>query len=260
MSKRMSTNTVEFGFVAALGREVSGLTSSSGPFKLASGLCGKTNAEIPDLPQRIYYTQGAALICAGTGVTRAYAASKVLIEKFAPRVLISIGFAGSCVPDLRPGGIVVPASVLEAGTGKTFRCAFGCGQLVTLDRVAGMALKQEALNRFAALAVDMEATGVAAAAVEAGREFAAIKVISDGANQDMAFLADFVKPEGFKTARFLAHIALRPELSPSVAVLRANGKMASEALSKAVNECLGDWRGFAAKHSGIERIYERGLQ
>jgi hypothetical protein len=36
--------------------------------------------------------------------------------------------------------------------------------------------------------------------------------------------------------------------------------MASEALSKAVNECLGDWRGFAAKHSGIERIYERGLQ
>jgi len=123
-----------------------------------------------------------------------------------------------------------------------------------------MALKQDALKRFAALAVDMEATGVAAAAAEAGREFAAIKVISDGANQDMEFLADFVKPEGFMTARFLAHIALRPELWPSVAALQANGKMASEALNKAVNECLDDWRGFAAKHSGIERIYERGLQ
>jgi adenosylhomocysteine nucleosidase len=249
----MSTNPVEFGFVAALKREVSGLISSSGPF-------GKINLEIPGLAQRIYYTQGAALICAGTGVTRAYAASKVLVEKFAPRMLISMGFAGACVPDMRPGAIVVPASVQDAGTGKTFRCAFGSGQLVTLDRVAGTALKQDASDRFGALAVDMEAVGVATAAAEAGIEFAAIKVISDGANQDMEFLADFVKPEGFKTGRFLAHIALRPELWPSVAALQVNSKLASAALNKAVNECLGDCRGFAAKHSGIARVYERGLQ
>jgi len=255
----MSMNPVEFGFVAALEREVSSLTCSGGPFKPSLGLSGKTSVEIPSVQQRIYQTQSAALICAGTGVARAYAASKVLVEMCAPRMLISIGFAGACRPDLCPGEIVVPASVLDASTGKTFRCGFGIGQLVTLNRVAGMALKRDTFGRFGALAVDMEATGVATAAAELGREFAAIKVISDGANQDMEFLADFVKPDGFKIGRFLAHIALRPELWPSVAALQVNSKLASTALNKAVNECLGDWCGFTAKHSVAARVYERGL-
>ena len=104
--------------------------------------------------------------------------------------------------------------LLEAATGKSFPCAFGSGQLVTLDRVAGRLLKEEASARFGALAVDMEAAGVAAAAAEYNREFAAIKVISDGADEDLGFLSGFVKPEGFETGRFIAHIALRPGLWP----------------------------------------------
>jgi nucleoside phosphorylase len=246
----MNTNPAEFGFVAALEREVAGLTSSGGSFRAPSGSDEIRNVGIANSSPGIYYSQGSALICAGTGVARAYAASKVLIEKCAPRVIISIGFAGACVANLRPGEVVVPSSVLEADTGRVFRCAFGCGQVVTLNRVGGIALKQDASARFGALAVDMEAAGVAAAALELGREFAAIKVISDTANQDMEFLGDFVKPEGFETGRFLAHIALRPELWPSVAALRVNSKLASAALTKAVNEYLGDCRGFSAKYSG----------
>ncbi len=87
------------------------------------------------------------------------------------------------------------------------------GTLVTLDRVAGKALKQEAAARFGALAVDMEATGVAAAAAEYGTEFAAIKAISDGAEEDLEFplrLRD--SRRALRRGRFIAHIALRPEL------------------------------------------------
>ncbi len=189
-------------------------------------------------------SENAVLICAGTGVDRAYTATRALIEKCSPRVIISIGFAGSCVPNLHPGSVVVPANVLEAATGKSFRCAFGCGQLVTLDRVAGKALKQDAFARFGALAVDMEAAGVAAAAAECRREFAAIKVISDDAEEDLEFLSRFVKPEGFETGRFIAHIALRPGLWPSVAALKRNSKLAAAALASAVSDCTSDWRSF----------------
>jgi adenosylhomocysteine nucleosidase len=234
----MSTNAVEFGFVAALEREVSGLVRG----------WSRSNVGVPHAIRRIYSSENAGLICAGTGVERAYTAAKTLIEKCSPRVIISIGFAGSCVPNLHSGSVVVPATLLEAATGKSFRCVFGSGQLVTLDRVAGKVLKQDASTRFGAQAVDMEAAGVAAAAVEFGREFAAIKAISDGAEEDLEFLSSFVKPEGFETGRFVAHIALRPGLWPSVAALKRNSKVAAAALASAVSECRSDWQAFSAKH------------
>jgi nucleoside phosphorylase len=232
----MSGNAVEFGFVAALEREVSGLVR------------GWSRSNMRPPLRRIYSSENAALICAGTGVDRAYTAARAPIEKCSPRVIISIGFAGSCVPHLHPGSVVVPATLLEAATGKSFRCAFGGGRLVTLDCVAGRALKQEAFARFGALAVDMEAAGVAAAASEYGREFSAIKAISDSAEEDLEFLSSFVKPEGFESGRFIAHIALRPQLWPSVAALKRNSKLAATALANAVGECTNDWRSFSAKH------------
>jgi nucleoside phosphorylase len=238
----MNTDAVEFGFVAALEREVSGLIQGWSVVQCAS------RVRTADEPRRIYCNKGAALICAGTGVERAYVAAKALIEECSPKVIISIGFAGSCVPQLQPGTVVVPATLLQEATGKAFHCAFGGGRLVTLDRVAGRDLKRGAFARFGALAVDMEAAGVAAAATEYGKEFAAIKAISDGAEDDLEFLSSFVKPEGFETGRFIGHIALRPGLWPSVAALKRNSRLAATALASAVGECTNDWRTFSAKY------------
>jgi hypothetical protein len=110
-------------------------------------------------------------------------------------------------------------------------------------------MKQCASARFGGLAVDMEAVGVATAAAESNREFAAIKAISDSAEEDLGFLSSFVKPEGFETGRFIVHIALRPRLWPSVAALNRNSKLAASALQSAVDECICDWQSFARKHS-----------
>ena len=240
----MSANAVEFGFVAALEREVSGLVR---------GWSVKNVGE-PDALRRIYSLQNAALICAGTGIQRAYVAAKLLIEKYSPRVLVSIGFAGSCVSHLHPGSTLVPATLLEAATGRMYPCAFGRGELVTLDRVAGKTLKQEASARFGALAVDMEAAGVAAAAAEHNVDFAAIKAISDGADEELGFLSAFVKPDGFETGRFVAHIALRPGLWPSVAALNRNSRLAAKSLENAVVACMSDCRSFAAKRSDAAQV------
>jgi nucleoside phosphorylase len=232
---------VEFGFVAALEREVAGVVRD----------WTATSALIGGAERRVYYNyrQQAALICAGTGRERAYTAAKAFLEKFSPRVMVSVGFAGGCVPELQPGALVVPARLVEAESGRVFRCACGSGTLVTLNEVAGKAAKQEAVARFGALAVEMEAAGVAAAAVEYEREFVAIKAISDGADEDLDFLSGFVTAEGFATGRFVAHIALRPRLWRRVAALNRNSLLAATALERAVGECSKDWRAFSAKHS-----------
>jgi adenosylhomocysteine nucleosidase len=232
----MTTPAVEFGFVAALEREVSGLVRN-----WRVGNAGGT--------QRIYQSQNAVLICAGTGVGKAYAAAQLLVENYSPRVLISMGFAGACAPDLAPGAIFVPATLVEAATGKSYATAFGHGRLATMDRVAGKELKRCAFARFGAQAVDMEAAGVAAVANESSSQFVAIKAISDGTDEDIGFLSAFVEPEGFATRRFVAHIALRPALWPRVAALQRNSRLARAAMGNAVGECISNWQSFAAKHS-----------
>jgi nucleoside phosphorylase len=234
---------VEFGYVAALEREVASVVRG---WTATSALIGGTE-------RKIYYNyrQQAALICAGTGEGRAYTGARAFIEKCMPRVVVSIGFAGSCVRELVPGALVVPSKLVEASSGKEFACAFGSGTLVTLEQLAGKSGKEDAASRFGALAVEMEAAGVAAAAADYGKEFLAIKAISDGAEDEMDFLSGFLTPEGFGTARFMAHIALRPELWGRVASLQRHSKLATAALERAVLECNKDWRAFAAKYSPV---------
>ena len=158
---------------------------------------------------------------------------KLLIEKCSPRVIVSIGFAGSCVPHLHPGSVVVPATLLEAATGKSFRCAFGRGQLVTLDRVAGKALKQEAVRALWRLG----------RGYGSGRSCRCGRRVQHGSlrrsrrsptarRRILDSSPAFVKPEGFETGRFVAHIALRPGLWPSVAALNRNSRLAAAALAE----------------------------
>jgi nucleoside phosphorylase len=241
---------VEFGFVAALEREVAAIVRG----------WSRSDVRMGTAERRIYRggDRRAALICAGTGKEQAYAASKLLVAQCSPKVLVSIGFAGACVASLHPGSIVVPAAVVEEVTGKSFACALGRGHLVAMDSVAGKGLKRCAASRFGALAVDMEASGVGAAAVECGRQFVAIKAISDGVDEDLGFLAGFVTPDGFAMGRFLTHIALRPGMWPSVAALQRNSKLAAAALQQAVEECMADWTGFSARYSDASSMKESG--
>lgn len=232
---------VEFVFVAALEREVGGLVRR----------WSRGTLTISGVERRIYFSvrHRAVVVCAGTGRRRAYEAAKASVEKFSPGVVISIGFAGSCVAELAPGSVVVPARVVVPATGEEFKCAFGSGTVVSLDEVAGVTAKREARGPYGALAVEMEAAGVAKAAAEHGTDFAAIKVISDGAEDEMEFLAAFVTPEGFATRRFLAHVALRPRMWARVAALQRNSKLAAAALERAVGACCIDRAAFVARHS-----------
>jgi len=242
----MSAAEAEFGFVAALEREVAGLVRG-----------WRSETPAGDAAKQRFYRSGdgrAVLVCAGTGAEQAYEAAKALVERYAVKTLVSIGYAGSCVEELRPGAVVVPARVVEAASKREHLCTPGegtaaQGTVVSIRGLAGAEAKREARLHHGALAVEMEAAGVAAAAAKCGTGFAVIKAISDGAAEELGFLAPFVTAEGFATGRFLAHVALRPLLWPRVAGLRHKSRLAAAALERAVTEFIAQQPGASAGRS-----------
>lgn len=230
----MSSRSLDFALVAALEREAVGIVRGWRR-RMADGL-------------PLFECGNAALVCAGTGVRQARQAAQVLLDAYSPKLLISIGFVGSCDPAYPPGSVLVPARVVDSATGQTVHTAFGRGCLVTLDRVAGLELKRCSAARYGAQAVDMEAFGVAEAAEGSGSEFLAIKAVSDGVDDDLGFLAPFIRPDGFAIAPFLMHILFRPGLWPKVSQLQRGSKLAATALAGAVNFCLKDCPSFAAEY------------
>jgi adenosylhomocysteine nucleosidase len=151
-------------------------------------------------------------------------------------LLISAGFSGSLVEDLRIGTIVVPEVVIDAATGTPYRCE-PCAQgqrqgvLVTDVDVAGKHAKAGLAHKFHASIVDMEAAGVARVAKEKGIAFCCVKSISDELGFSMPPLGRFVQQGEFHTLAFLRWVALRPAYWGRTIVLGRNSARASRALS-----------------------------
>jgi adenosylhomocysteine nucleosidase len=222
------TETVEIGIVAAMQREISPLIAKWQPEVVTAG------------KQFKFFRKGstAVAICSGPTKANAAASTKVLVERYTPRVILSVGFAGSLRSDVSVPELVIPETVVDVSSGVRAETLGGRGTVVTVDRVVGRLEKAELASRWSAVAVDMEAAGVAAVARQHGIDFAAMKVISDEASAEMDFISKFVTPEGFRTAAFLAYIAIRPSLWPVVKHLQKNAVRATSTLSNALERML----------------------
>lgn len=104
--------------------------------------------------------------------------------------VIGTGLCGALDPAIREGQIVVASQVLDAAQNETFECAsvttaapFVSGQMLSQDRVANDAAEKQRLQGQGAVAVDMEAAGIAARAKRAGLPFCCIKIVSDRADE-----------------------------------------------------------------------------
>jgi len=171
------------------------------------------------------------MVCGGIGMKQAASATRWAIATLKPEVVMSIGFAGALKPSGKVGDVITPGTVIDGGTGEVFSVRTGQGVLVTENAVVAQRSKRELASSYEADAVDMEAAGVARAAQENGIPFFAAKVISDEVDFAMPPLQNFVSEAGkFRTPEFLAHVAVRPKLWPSVARLGANAKYASSQL------------------------------
>lgn len=178
-----------------------------------------------------------AVVISGIGRRHAEAAARASLAHYRPARLVSAGVAGALIRSLKAGSVFTPNVVVDAADGAEYRASLeaggvvGGGILVSAGEIAGARAKQDLVERFHALVVDMEAASVARVAQEAGVEFRCVKAISDEADFAMPPLGKFVDAEGnFHSGRFAVWAALRPWQWGKVARLGRNTARATNAL------------------------------
>jgi adenosylhomocysteine nucleosidase len=212
--------------IAAMERELTPLVRGWKKSTLSSG--GKTFT--------LFETDSLIAIISGIGCKNAALAASVVVEKFHPSTLMSVGLAGALIRSLKVGSIFTPNVVVDASDSAEYRCAadssrISGGVLVSAAEIAGTEAKKQLVQGFHALVVDMEAAGVARVAQQANMDFRCVKAISDEADFVMPPMGKFLAAGGnFQTGKFAAWAAVRPWQWFKIAVLARNSGKATRAL------------------------------
>jgi adenosylhomocysteine nucleosidase len=195
--------------------------------------------------------QPVVLVQAGMGAARARDAALLVARRFGCPSVWSLGLAGGLDPALRPGDLVLPDSVLVPG-GERFGCIVPdelraalkdlpvhTGPLASVASPAlTRAAKQAIRVATSAVALDMEAAGVAAAAGQLGLSWLALKAVldpadltlpnfllagadRDGATRRWAFLVQALRPARLAAAAHLAQMSRRALQRLALAAERA---------------------------------------
>ena len=186
-----------------------------------------------------------ALKANGVGAKHAAAAVDSAVREFQPDAVVSTGFCGALAPAMNIGDIVV-ATEVRAGTHRfpvrrpqTYR-DHHAGVVVSIDHVAATAAEKAELYAAGAIAVEMEAGGVAERAQAYNLPFYCIKTVSDLAGEDMA--NDFnsaLRPDGhFATIGILRSSLRQPFVRvPELLRLRKRCARAALLLGEFIADC-----------------------
>lgn len=159
--------------------------------------------------------------------------------------VFSVGLCGALVPSLEVNGIVVGTQVVDP-EGRTFPCAeivsalpFVRGDVLSQDRIANTAEEKQQLGNHSAVAVEMEAAGVAAKAEKAGLPFACIKVVSDNAAESFPFdLNEMRSIEGrIARGKIGLYVLTHPTLLPKLLELKRRSGCAARTLGDFLVSC-----------------------
>jgi nucleoside phosphorylase len=222
-------------FIAAEPREFSGF------------LKRLTNLEPATLPvhwarRGMWKTRSVLLIANGAGPTQSAAAAKAGHDMTA---IINVGFCGALDSALKIGDVIVADKVFyssqmfdcrPAVTSQTFRH----GAIYSTARIAATAEEKQQLRRSGAIAVEMEAGGIAAYAQDHGLPFFCVRTVSDLA--DESFANDFnasIGPDGrYRIARLIGSALLQPHRRfPELIRLKQRCDAAAERLGEFLDSC-----------------------
>jgi adenosylhomocysteine nucleosidase len=203
--------------------------------------------------------QEVLLLQAGIGIDRARRAVAAAAGAAPLAGAWSLGFAGGLHPDLPVGDLVCPARVLhDAGPAREAPpaqervlrelAAAGCGvhggSLLTVDApLRTPEAKRAAAGRTGAVAVDMEAAGVASAAAALGLPWLALKAVLDPADAPLpARLARCTTAQGNPRWRgILAALVAGPEGRRTLWAARAAAGRAAAGLERGLGPALRAW-------------------
>ena len=160
------------------------------------------------------------------------------------KALVSLGVAAGLDPDLRPGDLLVPSRIVvtdAAGSHDYFTDLTLCarlggmttGALLQSDvAVTTVAAKQDLFAATRCVALDMESGILAAAALQAGLPFAALRAVCDPAGSGLPPMA-LVALDGdgrLRPRAILASLLRRPQQVPALVGLASHASMARRAL------------------------------
>ena len=184
------------------------------------------------------------LVCAGGGLPDgAEAAAEWLVEQRVD-ALVSFGLAGGLDPALRPGDVVVPATVRDDNyvyaTDPRVSARFGArgGTLLAGAAVVGDAAEKARLfARTGAVAVDLESGAVARVAARHGLPFAVLRAVCDPAHRTLppAALMALSGRGAIGTWRVLASVARHIRQAPVLIALARDAAVARAALQRCVH-------------------------
>ena len=190
-------------------------------------------------------TNDRRFVSNGAGAHHAAAAVDGALRDFRPDAIVSMGFCGALDPALRITDIVLGATILADGA--TFAALSPVtaaprrtGAVFSLDHVASTAVEKRKLHATGAIAVEMEAAGVAQRAHTLGLPFFCIKSVTDLADETMA--NDFnkvLRSDGhFDTMKILALSLRRPWVRlPELVRYRQRCGLAARSLGEFIADC-----------------------
>jgi adenosylhomocysteine nucleosidase len=189
----------------------------------------------------------ALLAANGVGAERAAAAVDAALEAFDAEAVVSAGFCGALDPALAVADIVAGTCILTWRTLQRAALAVvpaggavHCGTICSLDHVARTAAEKRMLFTAGAIAVEMEAAGVAQRAQERGLPCYCIRTVTDLAGETMAndFNAALRSDGHFDTMKLLGKLFGSPwDRLPELVRLRRRCALASHTLGDFIADC-----------------------
>jgi adenosylhomocysteine nucleosidase len=144
------------------------------------------------------------LAVAGAGAENSLRAAEHLAANYALCGLVTLGFAGGLVDGLKVADVLLADRVVDQVTQESFVCDTDLlpvrftrrGALLSASSVVATSEEKHRMGeQWHAVAVDMESAGVARAALRAGLPFAALKAITDSAEQSLSIDFDRCRSE-----------------------------------------------------------------
>jgi adenosylhomocysteine nucleosidase len=185
------------------------------------------------------------LLAGGVGARRAAAAADELLDAWTPDLLVMAGVAGALDPALSVGDVVVADAVDTDAERRTpgvipvlrqppaSLSRARRGTLLSIDRVLQTAAEKRGAASGGRLAVEMETAGLARVARERGVPWAALRAVSDTADESLPL--DFNRlrdPDGdLPTSRVALMALAQPRSIPGLMRLGRNTSLAAEALA-----------------------------
>jgi adenosylhomocysteine nucleosidase len=204
------------------------------------------------------------LVRSGMGKIRASEAFLHVCERFAPSLILSMGYAGAVTPELKIGDLIVADKILEF-TGdrvgadwtikqetraipinpfpidKRLEGEFVRGGLLTVDEVICEPERKRALGKlYPVQAVEMETSALAKLAQEMKIPFLSLRSISDTVDCELPDFSSMKNKEG-EVSKLKAgwHAITHPDKIISLVELRKKTQKATARLTHAIAQLVG---------------------